>query len=139
MDTENKPNSIFDIGFDSDYRVLAKLSIEIVGKRPNGVSLDEHMTAIVCAVMNGVVSQTALFLDDSPEICGVDDQLLRRKLIQDGFVIALIEHLCRTWTGKKEDLPGFVKMMQDLFEETFGAEGRGQDFPYPNVGDIGHA
>jgi len=139
MDADSKYNNIFDLGLDPNYSVMANLSIDIVGKRPNGVSLDEHMTAIICAVMNGVVSKIALFLDDSPEICGVDDQLLRRKLIQDGFVIALVEHLCRTWTGKKEDLPGFVKMMQDLFEETLGAEGRDRDYPYPNVEDIGHA
>ena len=116
-----------------------KISLAIDGIRPSNMSSDEHVTSIVCTVMNGLVGQTVLFLDNHPEVCGVEDQALRRRLVQNGFVIALIEQVCRAWTGKKEDLPGFVKMMQDLFAETLGAEGRDRDYPYPNVEDIGHA
>ena len=120
-------------------RLALKFSLDFECVRPADKSPEEYVASVVCNVMNMLAGRAVTFLDTHSEVCGVDDRALRREFIQNGFVLSLTELLCRAWTGKEEDLPGFVKTMQGVFAETQEAEGRGRDHPHPNVEDIGHA
>lgn len=127
---------------DPDYRVGVKLLLDFVGQRPFGMSDDEYITSIICAVVGGVMEQTVLFLDNHPEIAGVEDKTQLREHIMNGVTIAVTEQLCAVWKfsdQKREALPPFVKMMADLFEEAEASKEWARSPYAPNVEDIGHA
>lgn len=127
---------------DPDYRVGVKLIMDFVGQRPFGMSDDEYITSIICAVVGGVMEQTVLFLDNHPEIAGVEDKTQLRDHIMNGVTIAVTGQLCAVWKfsgQKREKLPPFVKMMADLFEEAEASKEWARSPYAPNVEDIGHA
>jgi hypothetical protein len=131
-----------DLGYDPDHRVEVKLLMDFVGERPSGLSDDEYVTSIICAVVSGVMEQTVLFLDEHPEISGVEDKTKLRKHVMAGVTVAVTEQLCAVWkfSGQQPDeLPPFVKMMAELFDEVEASK-EWERGPYaPNVGDVGHA
>lgn len=127
---------------DPDYRVGVKLILDFVGQRPFGMSDDEYITSIICAVVGGVMEQTVLFLDEHPKIVGVEDEIKLREHIMNGVTVAVTEQLCAVWKfsgQKREALPPFVKMMADLFEEAEASKDWSSSPYAPTVGDIGHA
>ena len=142
MDTENKTTDDYTLGSDPDHRVSVKLALEFVGARPFGMSDDEYITGIMCAVVSNVMEQAILFLDTNPAITEVKDRAALRAHIMNGATVAVTEQLCAVWkfSGQgKEKLPPFVKMMFALFEEAEASKDW-ESSPYaPNVGDIGHA
>ena len=131
-----------DLSYDLDHRVEVKLVMDFVGERPSGLSDDEYVTSIICAVVSGVMEQTVLFLDEHPEISGVEDKTKLRKHVMAGVTVAVTEQLCAVWkfSGQRADeLPPFVKMMAELFDEVEASK-EWYRSPYaPNVGDVGHA
>jgi hypothetical protein len=140
MDTRKRSTRGYN--HDPDHRVAVKLILDFVGPRPFGMSDDEYITSIICAVVGGVMEQTILFLDKHPKIVGVEDKTQLREHIMNGVTIAVTEQLCAVWKfsgQKREALPPFVKMMAALFEEAEASKDW-ESSPYaPNVGDIGHA
>jgi hypothetical protein len=131
-----------DLSYDPDHRVEVKLLMDFVGERPSGLSDDEYVTSIICAVVSGVMEQTVLFLDKHPEITGVEDKTQLRKHIMAGVTVAVTEQLCAVWKfsgQRREELPPFVKMMAELFEEAEASKDWARSPYAPNVGDVGHA
>jgi hypothetical protein len=131
-----------DRSYDPDHRVEVKLVMDFVGERPSGLSDDEYITSIICAVVSGVMEQTVLFLDEHPEIAGVEDKAKLRKHVMAGATVAVTEQLCAVWkfSGQRtEELPPFVKMMAELFEEVEASKDWERSPYAPNVGDVGHA
>ena len=152
MDAKKKPNRGYNMSakkrsnrgynHDPDHRVAVKLIMDFVGQRPFGISDDEYITSIICAVVSGVMEQTVLFLDEHPEIAGVEDKIELRRHVMAGVTVAVTEQLCAVWKfsgQRREKLPPFVKMMADLFEEAEASKEWARSPYAPNVEDVGHA
>lgn len=122
-----------------DHHVAVHLSLEIPGGRPPGMSADDHITSILCSIINGVMEQAVVFLDKNPQVTEVYNKDQLRSHIMNGAIIASVEQLCAAWkvSHRAEDLPDFVKTMFVLFEASAEADQNPKN--RPTVGDVGHA
>lgn len=113
-------------------QVSVRLMLDVLGGRPKGMTGEEHVAGIICAVINTVMEQTVLFLDEHPNVTEIYNKSELRHYIMNGAIVAATEQLCAAWkfSHQPEEIGSFVKMMFDEFEYR-GAE--------PNVGDVGHA
>ena len=127
---------------DPESKVSVTMQLNLVGGRPSNMSAEEHVTSIICTVVNAAISQTISFLDGDPSLTGFKDQLQLRRSMMAGALIAASEQVCSAWkfSGQKpEELPGYMRMMYALFEETVGSQDPDSTPLRPNVRDVGHA